>query len=172
MHVVGIRWMARHGPQVAALAILDLAIVLGFAAHMTGGLATGASSDSDPVALLGTTLVDGTCPSIPVSAGEGRTVVCPTWTGVTSPAGVIRVVSVYGPGNAVVDDFGGPLPRGLHWGDEVKSVWATLGQPSRVTSMYGTPTLVYMFTNERYGSLELQFDAADHLMRVNASLLH
>ena len=38
--------------------------------------------------------------------------------------------------------------------------------------MYGTPTFVYMFNGRPFGSLELRFDSLDHLMRVNASLVH
>ena len=34
------------------------------------------------------------------------------------------------------------------------------------------PTLVYMFDGERYGSLELQFDSHDRLVRINACLTH
>ena len=38
--------------------------------------------------------------------------------------------------------------------------------------MYGTPTLVYMYTGQKYGSLELQFDEQDELFRINACLTH
>ena len=161
----------RPGRRAIIIAALDLAIVLGVGAHLTGGIATGASADSDPVRLLGTNLIDGSCPSVPLAIGKGDTIVCSTWTAITSPAGVIEVVSLYGPGNSAMDAFAGPLPQGLHWGDEVKAVWARLGQPNRVTGVYGTPTLVYMFQTGAYGSLELRFDASDHLMRVNASLV-
>jgi len=68
-------------------------------------------------------------------------------------------------------DVRGSLPLGLHWGDEVSAVWTKLGQPNRVTDIYGTPTLVYMFETVPYGSLELRFNASDRLMRVNASLV-
>ena len=81
---------------------------------------------------------------------------------------VLDMAIVLGLGAHLVN---GALPQGLQWGDEVNAVWARLGQPGRVTGIYGTPTLVYMFEGERYGSLELRFDAGDHLMRVNASLV-
>lgn len=165
--MVRLEGLTRHGRRVAVVAVLDLAIVLGVGAHLAGGIATGA--DSDPLGVLGTTFVEGSCPSVSLSVGTGATVVCPSWTAITSPAGVVRVVSLYGPDNAVVAPFAGALPLGLHWGDELDSVWARLGRPNRVTSIYGTPTLVYMFETERYGSLELRFDAGNHLMRVNAS---
>ena len=38
--------------------------------------------------------------------------------------------------------------------------------------MYGTPTLVYMYDDEKYGSLELQFDDQDELFRINACQTH
>ena len=167
---------ARHGRRVIVIAALDLAIVVGVGVHLSGGMATGASmssiADSDPVRLLGVRLGESSCPSAPLAVGKGATVVCPRWTAVLSATGVVQVVSVYGPGNAVVDAYEGSLPLGLHWGDEVTAVWNELGRPSRITSAYGTPTLVYMFEGRDYGSLELRFDGADHLMRVNASLVH
>ena len=161
----------RHGRRIVIVAILDLAIVLGVGAHLAGGIVTGASADSDPVRLLGTNLIDGSCPSAPLAIGRGNTIVCSTWTAIVSPAGLIEVVSLYGPGSSAMEAFGGTLPLGLHWGDEVSAVWTKLGQPNRVTDIYGTPTLVYMFTAAPYGSLELRFDASDHLVRVNASLV-
>ena len=167
---------ARHGRRVVIIAALDLAIVVGVGVHLAGGAATGASpsaiADSDPVRVLGMRLGETACPSVPLAVGKGTTMVCPHWTAVLSTAGVVEVVSIYGPGNAVVDAYEGSLPLGLHWGDEVTAVWDALGRPSRITSAYGTPTLVYMFDARPYGSLELRFDRDDHLMRVNASLVH
>ena len=163
--------LTRHGRRAAVIAILDLVIVASVGAHLAGGIATGASADSDPVRLLGTSMIDGSCPSVPLAIGKGNTIVCSTWTAVVSPAGVVEVVSLYGPGSSAMETFGGSLPLGLHWGDEVSAVWTKLGQPNRVTDIYGTPTLVYMFETVPYGSLELRFNAGDHLMRVNASLV-
>jgi hypothetical protein len=159
-----------------AVAILDLVIIVGLGAHLAGGVATGTSlaafAESDPVRLLGTPLGETSCPSVPLSVGDGNTVICPDWTAITSPAGVVVVVSIYGPGSSVVDTFEGALPLGLRWGDGMASAWVALGRPDRITSVYGTPTLVYMFDTHPYGSLELRFDSTDHLVRVNASLVH
>ncbi len=170
------RGVSRHGRRILVIVALDLAIVVGVGVHLTGGMATGASmgtiADSDPVRLLGVKLGEASCPSAPLAVGKGTTVVCPHWTAVLSETGVVGVVSIYGPGNAVVDAYEGSLPLGLHWGDEVTAVWEALGRPSRITSVYGTPTLVYMFDGREYGSLELRFDGADRLARVNASLVH
>jgi hypothetical protein len=166
------------GPRRLAVvvAVLDLVIILGVGAHLAGGTATGTSlaafAESDPVRLLGTTLGTTSCPSVPLAVGDGSTVICPDWIAVTSPAGVVEVVSIYGPGNSVVDEYQGALPLGLKWGDGMAAAWAALGRPNRITGVYGTPTLVYMFDTHPYGSLELRFDATDHLVRVNASLVH
>ena len=158
------------------VAVLDLVIILGVGAHLDGGTATGTSlaafAESDPVRLLGTTLDGSTCPSVPLTVGDGSTVICPDWSAVTSPSGVVEVVSIYGPGNSVVDTYQGALPLGLNWGDSVAAAWSAVGRPDRISGAYGTPTLVYMFDTHPYGSLELRFDATDHLVRVNASLVH
>jgi hypothetical protein len=168
--------VARKGRLAVVVAVLDLVIVVVVAAHLTGGTATGTSlaafADSDPVRLLGTTLHQPSCPAVPLAVGNGSTVVCPDWSAVTSPRGVVEVISIYGPGNSVVAAYKGALPLGLAWGDSVTAAWAALGRPSRITGVYGTPTLVYMFDTQPYGSLELRFDATDHLVRVNASLVH
>ena len=73
-------------------------------------------------------------------------------------------------GNPVLEEYTGALPRSLTWGDSPKAVIKAIGRPSRISDLYGPPTFVYMFTGERYGSLELQFDARDHLVRINAGL--
>jgi hypothetical protein len=167
---------ASRGRLAVVVAVLDLVIIVGVGAHLAGGTAAGTSlaafAESDPVRLLGTALGDTSCPSVPLSVGDGSTVICPDWTAVTSPAGVVVVVSIYGPGSSVVDAYEGALPLGLRWGDGMASAWVALGRPNRITGAYGTPTLVYMFDTHPYGSLELRFDATDHLVRVNASLVH
>lgn len=167
---------ARTRRFAVLVAVLDLVIVVGVGAHLAGGTATGTSlaafAESDPVRLLGTTLGPTSCPTVPLAVGDGSTVICPDWTAVTSPAGVVEVISIYGPGSSVVDAYQGALPLGLQWGDHVAAAWTALGRPSRITGVYGTPTLVYMFDTHPYGSLELRFDATDHLVRVNASLVH
>jgi hypothetical protein len=176
MRTIGQRGLARFGRRVAVVALLDIAIVVVVAAHFAGGSASGASpsafADSDPVRLLGQSLGHVSCPTATLAVGEGSMVVCPHWTAVVSPTGTVEVVSVYGPGNSVVDAYAGPLPQGLTWGDPISQAWTSLGRPNRITSIYGTPTLVYFFDWLPYGSLELRFDAQQHLTRVNASLVH
>ncbi|MEI7743416.1 MAG: hypothetical protein WCK58_06665 [Chloroflexota bacterium] len=166
------------GRQLAAVLALDLTIVVLVSAHLAGGMAVGASASApanelaDPLRLLGTTPDRMTCPTVPLAEGEGTTIVCANWTGIVSPGGVVKVVSLYGPDNAVLDAYTGTLPQDLAWGATVTEVWATMGAPRRITSIYGTPTFVYMYDSQVYGSLELQFDAADTLVRINASLTH
>ena len=175
MHIRRDRGLMRHGRRTLAVSAFAFVIAVGVGVHLTGGMATGAGmssiADSDPVRLLGVKLGETSCPVVPLAVGAGTTVICPQWTAILSATGVVAVVSVYGPGNAVVDAYEGSLPLGLAWGDDVTAVWDALGRPNRITGAYGTPTLVYMFTGKEYGSLELRFDAAYHLMRVNASLV-
>ncbi len=176
MRTFGQRGIARMGPRALAVALLDLAIVILVVAHVAGGVATGASpsafADSDPVRLLGLRLDDVSCPAAPLAVGQGTMVVCPHWTAVVPASGIVEVVAVYGPGNSVVDAYAGPLPHGLTWGDPLSTAWTALGRPNRITSVYGTPTLVYFFDDKPYGSLELRFDGSERLIRVNASLVH
>ena len=155
---------------VALFVVLDLAFLLGVAGHLAQGTATGSSDPAagDPVRLLGTTLRQTSCPTAPQARGTGMTVVCPDWTAITSDAGVVEVVSLYGPGSSTVDEYGGALPQGLSWGESLDDAWAVLGRPSHITGAYGSPMLVYTFDGLPYGSLELRFDEHDLLIRVNA----
>ncbi len=158
-----------------AVVVLDLIIVAGIGLHLGGATAIGSARGSnggvDPVSLLGKDLGETTCPTAPLAVGKGTTVICPDWTGITTPDGLVEVVSLYGPSNAVLNEYRGALPEGLHWGDGLTEVVATLGTPIRITDAYGTPTLVYAYTGEAYGSLELRFSAGNRLMRINACLL-
>jgi hypothetical protein len=176
MRIAGQRGIGRFGRRAAVVVLLDLAIVAMLVAHIGGGIATGATpgafADSDPARLLGTKLDNVSCPTAPLQVGRGTMLVCPRWSAVVSPSGIVEVVSVYGPGNSVVDPYGGALPAGLTWGAPIDDAWAALGRPNRITSVYGTPTLVYFFDTKPYGSLELRFDGDEHLVRVNASLVH
>lgn len=161
---------------VIGVVVLDLVIVAVIGLHLGGataiGSARGSNGGADPVSLLGKFLGETTCPTAPLAVGEGTTVICPDWTGITTRDGLVEVVSLYGPSNAVVDEFRGALPEGLHWGDGLAEVVAALGPPNRITDAYGTPTLVYFSTDEVYGSLELRFSAGNRLMRINACLRH
>lgn len=152
------------------LAILSLAFV-----HLGGGTAIGAvltaRGGSNPVELLGTRPALDGCATAPLAIGEGKVAYCRTWGGVVSPDGVVEVVSIYAEDTSVVDAYVGELPQGLHWGDSLTDVVDHLGQPVRVTPIYGTPTLVYMFNSLRYGSLELRFSAGDRLASINACLM-
>jgi hypothetical protein len=176
VRTIGQRGIARLGWRAAVVALLDLAIVTMLVAHVAGGVASGTSpsgiGDSDPIRLLGLRLGDVACPTAPLPMGRGTMVVCPHWTAVLSTSGTVEVVSVYGPGNSVVDAYAGALPAGLAWGDTIGAAWNALGRPNRITSVYGTPTVVYFFDGKAYGSLELRFDGEEHLIRVNASLVH
>lgn len=168
-------WVAqfgRLGRLGAAVALLDLVLVVSLAA---GGIVSGASptlaADGDPFGLLGTTLVKKTCPEVALQVGKGTFVVCPAWTAVLSTSRVVEVVSVYGPGSSVVDAYAGDLPKGLTWGEPLKATWKHLGKPNRITSAYGPPTLVYFVSGQPYRSIELRFNAAERLTRINASIV-
>jgi hypothetical protein len=170
--------LARAGVRSKSMAVVvaTLALVASGAllSLQWGGQALGADPalTRDPLPMLGTTLDEGTCPTAPMAVGGDTMVVCPGWTAVTTKAGSVQVVSLYGPGNSTVDAWLGRMPQGLAWGDTIDQVWARLGRPERVTSVYGAPMLVYWFADQPYESLELQFSTTQTLMRVNASLVH
>jgi hypothetical protein len=155
----------------AALTLVAGALLVG---QLWGGraLAADPALTSNPIPLLGTTLAQGTCPTAPMAVGGDLMVVCPGWTAVTTKAGRVQVVSLYGPGNSTIDAWTGRLPQGLAWGDKLSDIWTRLGRPEHVTSAYGAPMLIYWFNAQPYQSLELQFSAKDTLIRVNASLVH
>ena len=158
----------------ALVVVLDLLTVTGLAADGGVGTPTAWAADGgvDPISRLGTAVGGAdACPTVPLADGEGDFVMCDDWSAVTTD-GSVQVVSVYGDGNPVIDAYAGPLPQSLRWGETIRNVRAALGRPRRITAMYGTPTLVYMFDGERYGSLELQFDSHDRLVRINACLTH
>lgn len=160
-----------------AAALLDLAIVLVLAIHLAGGPAVGFDDLAtrgirDPMALLGTELDTNGCAQAALEVGDGFVLYCHDWSAIASPDGTAQVVSLYGPDHPVVHRFRGELPQGLRWGDTIAQVMDDLGTPYRITDAYGTPTLIYMFSDERYGSLELRFNAAERLDAVNACLTH
>ena len=144
--------------------------------HVGGGagprIISAANGGIDPLTYLDHEFNQSGCARVPLAVGDGFFVVCEGFTANTTRSGVARVISVYGPGNAVVEEYTGALPQSLHWGDTRQAVVKAIGRPNRISDLYGPPTLVYMYTGERYGSLELQFDAQDHLVRINAGLTH
>lgn len=156
---------------VAACLSLAICSQVGGAAGPGVAFAAG-GSDLDPVSRLGTVLDGSGCPSAAVQVGEGRFVVCPEFSAVTTPDGIARVITLVAAGNPVIAEYQGTLPQGLAWGQTIDAVGDALGQPRRITGVYGPPTLVYMYATERYGSLELQFDGRGRLVRINACLSH
>jgi len=158
------------------LAAVILALTLAFTGmvlvHLggTSSVARAGAGGVDPVSYLGSTFNRSGCVSAPLSVGDGMYVGCQDWSAITSPAGAALVVSVFADGNSAIAPYTGVLPKGLRWHETVTEVWAALGRPQRISSIYGTPTLVYMYDGERFGSLELQFDARDELVRINACL--
>jgi hypothetical protein len=159
-----------------AVAVLNLvvasALVLHVGAGSTAGFLLAADGSRDPVPLLGTKLDTTDCITATRSVGKGFVAFCPDFSAVASPGGIAEVISLYSAGNTVIGEYTGPLPLGLHWGDALKDVAARLGEPRRISDMYGPPTLIYMFEGKQYGSLELQFDRHDRLFRINAGLTH
>ncbi len=172
--------LRRRGPwqRMGVIVIcIDLLIVGMVAANLGGGSGRGIAfavggSDVDPVAYLGSTFDHSGCQSAALSIGKGEFVVCEDWTAITNGDSTAKVVSLYAAGNPVIDEYSGPLPQSLHWGQTITEVTDALGKPRRITDMFGTPTLIYMYRGEKYGSLELQFNEQDELFRINACLTH
>ena len=144
----------------------------GLGIRFDAGTAFAANAADNPVLLLGSTFDQSACRTVPLAIGAGDSVFCDHWSATTTVDGKAEVVSLYAAGNDVVDEFTGPMPQSLHWGQTIEQVMATLGDPRRITAAYRTPTLVYMYSNQPYGSLELRFDTNDHLVRINACLTH
>jgi hypothetical protein len=178
--VRGTRLLRRRGPwqRLGVIFVcLDLLIVGTIATGLDGDSGRGIAfaqggSDVNPVSFIGSTFDHTGCQTAALSIGKGEFVVCDDWTAITNGDSTAKVVSLYASGNPVIDEYTGPLPQALHWGQTITEVTAALGQPRRITDMFGTPTLVYMYYGEKYGSLELQFDAQDKLFRINACQTH
>jgi hypothetical protein len=165
-----------RGQRVGVVAAwLNLLVVGVLLVHLSGGVTLGwglVAAGTDPVNLLGTTLDQGSCIKAPLAVGHGSSIFCPTFAAVTSSEGIVQVVSLYRGGNPVVKGYTGRLPRGLQWGDSIDDVMSRLGEPQRLSDMYGPPTMIFMFNGAAYGSLELQFNASGELVRLNACLKH
>ncbi len=48
--------------------------------------------------------------------------VCEDWTAITNGDSTAKVVSLYAAGNPVIDEYTGPLPQSLHWGQTITEV--------------------------------------------------
>jgi hypothetical protein len=167
--------VSRDRQRLAAVILAVTLAISGMVLAHLGGAATfvrAGAGGVDPLSYLGSTLNRSGCVSAPLGVGDGMYVGCEDWSAITSPAGAAMVVSVFADGNSAIAPYTGTLPKSLRWHETVTEVWAALGRPRRISSMYGTPTLVYMYDHERFGSLELQFDARDQLVRINACLTH
>jgi hypothetical protein len=165
-----------RGQRVGVVAAwLNLVVVGVLLVHLSGGITLGwgvVAGMSNPINLLGTSPDHASCITAPLEVGHGSSVFCSTYSAVVSPEGMVQVVSVYAGGNPVVKGYAGRLPKGLEWGDSIDQVIDRLGEPHRLTDIYGPPTMVYMVDDAAYGSLELQFNAAGGLVRLNACLTH
>jgi len=178
--VRGTRLLRRRGPwqRLGVIFVcLDLLIVGMIATGLDGDSGRGIAfaqggSDVNPVSFIGSTFDHTGCQTAALSIGKGEFVVCDDWTAITNGDSTAKVVSLYAAGNPVIDEYTGPLPQSLHWRQTITEVMAALGKPRRITDMYETPTLVYMYNDEKYGSLELQFDERDELFRINACQTH
>jgi hypothetical protein len=136
------------------------------------GVVFAANPAENPILFLGSTFDRSGCQTVPLVIGTGFSVYCEHWSATTAIDHSAQVVSLYAAGNPVVDEYTGPMPESLRWQEGIKDVKAALGKPRRITAAYGTPTLIYMYSDAPYGSLELRFDANDHLVRINACLTH
>jgi hypothetical protein len=157
---------------IAVVSLLGWSAVL---MHVGGTIADGVApldrSLVSPISKLGTTADLGSCVTAPLDVGTASAVYCNDWNGIVDADGVIEVVSLHAlHDSSVVDPFRGILPMGLTWGDTVDDVVALLGEPNRITDIYGTPTLVYMYHYPPFGSLELRFTGGDRLKGINACL--
>ncbi len=168
------RQAARHRSRVwvllAAIALTADAFVVGAMVDRGGTYDSQAATGIDPIACLGRTFDAIACTTMPAAWGDSRLAACGTWGATVSPESTVTTVSMYAAGRDGFAGFTGPLPLGLHWGELFREISARVGSPALVTSAFGTPTMVYMFADAAYGSLELQFDSRDRLIRVSANL--
>jgi hypothetical protein len=145
--------------------------------HVGGAFADGVSegdrSRLSPISQLGRKADLTQCTSAPLGVGNAKAAFCSDWNGVVSKDGIVQVVTLHAlHDSGVVDAYGGTLPLELAWGDTITAVQDKLGEPDRITGIYGTPTFVYMFEGLPFGSLELRFTGGDRLMAINACLKH
>ncbi|MHB8891258.1 MAG: hypothetical protein ACYC65_04355 [Candidatus Limnocylindrales bacterium] len=169
--------LSRHWLLLGAIIVcVDLLVaggVLGrLGVRVDQGVAFGANGADNPVLHLGSTFDRSGCHTAPLAIGDGYRVICDDWGAITSLDYTTQVVSLYADGIDGFDEYTGPMPQSLRWHQGIEAVGAALGDPWRITAIYGTPTLVYTYSDALYGSLELRFDANDELVRINACLTH
>ncbi len=155
---------------MASLIVLSLLLV-----HVGGSVADGVSpgdrSNLSPISQLGRKADLSRCMSAPLKSTSAIAAFCDDWDAIVGEDGVVQVVTLHAlHDSGVVEPYRGALPLGLAWGDTIDDVTAKLGEPARITGIYGTPTFVYMFDGMPYGSLELRFTGGDRLMALNACL--
>jgi hypothetical protein len=156
-----------HVRRRLVVAVASLALV---GVWLLAGPRAGVAAGVSPVALLGQPCDVSTCTTVPQPHGHGILAFCRDFSA-TIIDGTVQAVSLYAPGaSSVVAGYVDPLPLGLRWQQPLVDVAEALGKPARISAMYRTPTLVYMFGDQVFGSVELQFDEADALVRVNASI--
>lgn len=163
------RW-ALLGAILIGIDLLAASVVVGgFDLRVDPGVALGVDAASNPLSCLGSTVDQTGCEAVPLAIGEGYRVICPNFSAITALDHTVQVVSVYA-GTSMFDRYTGPMPEALRWHQGMEEVADTLGDPRRITSIYGTPTLVYMYEDAPYGSLELRFDDNAELVQINACL--
>jgi hypothetical protein len=155
-----------------ALGLLVVLADLVLVAHVVGAGMSKADDIVSPVSYLGTTFDQTGCGTAPLGVGKGIVVSCASWSAVTDFDHTAKVVSLFAGGVAGFDEFPGRLPQSLTWRETLPQVTRALGQPRQIMTVYGPPMLVYMYAGPSYGSLELQFDELDRLVRINAALWH
>ena len=113
------------------------------------------------------------CQSAALSIGKGEFVVCEDWTAITNGDSTAKVVSLYAAGNPVIDEYSGPLPQSLHWGQTITEVTDALGKPSPDHGHVRDAHAHLRVPQRReVRFLELQFNEQDELFRINACLTH
>ena len=163
------RWL-RLGAILIGIDLLAASVVVGgFDLRMDPGVALGVDSATNPLSCLGSTMDQTGCVVVPLAIGDGYRVICPNFSAITTLDDTVQVVSIYA-GTSVFDEYTGPMPEALRWHQGMEEIADTLGDPWRITSIYGTPTLVYMYDDAPYGSLELRFDYNAELVQINACL--
>lgn len=165
------RWLML-GAILVGIDFLAVGVVLGgFDLRFDPRVALGVDSASNPLSCLGSAMDQTGCEAVPLAIGDGYRVICTNFSAITTLDDAVQVVSIYA-GTSVFDEYTGPMPEALRWHQGMEEIADTLGDPRRITAIYGTPTLVYMYDDAPYGSLELRFDNNAELVQISACLDH